>query len=413
MNRLFNDSRSLVIRPYKSAFIRLVALHSGVFLRRQYLQFAGISSGKHATSFLGRLIENGHCRTYPWPARSLPITSTRRQSTERSVIQSFAFVDLMVLITLRPNSIARLCLAESQGTHTHHEQKKLNYFTHDCNVPLSDLPGRMYRSPQGKTETIRYFVDKFPLFLSPAAVVHFTFVSTGELPRLEEFRSHLLVHSKLFRHLKEVRLVYIHQDSFHVPQAEACFHTMLSSPNRRYIDSPALLRYIQLRLAWEKEEYEKVNSEGLIYLNQSQKKYAGSRNESLYQDWKNQAANENRSAGTLKEYSLRGQFLQYRINVNPRTFMATRRAPTGNKPAKSSLHYLVHRCVTRILLQAKGKQALVSENLNDKGTVRDGERALATFILAALSRHLLCWCRSASLCSRGRHARLSSPSTYL
>ena len=46
-------------------FIRLVALHSGVFLRRQYLQFAGISSGKHATSFLGRLIENGHCRTVP------------------------------------------------------------------------------------------------------------------------------------------------------------------------------------------------------------------------------------------------------------------------------------------------------------------------------------------------------------
>ncbi len=47
----------------QNGFIRLVTLHSGVFLRRQYLQFVGISSGKHATSFLGRLIESGHCQT--------------------------------------------------------------------------------------------------------------------------------------------------------------------------------------------------------------------------------------------------------------------------------------------------------------------------------------------------------------
>ena len=137
-------------------------------------------------------------------------------------------------------------------------------------------------------------------------------------------------------------MVYIHQDSFHVPQAEACFHAMLSSPNRRRIESPGLLRYFQLRQAWEREEYEKVDSEGLIYLNQSRRKYAGIRYESLYQDWKNQAANDKRSAGTLKAYSPRGQFLPYRIKVDPRTFMATRRAPTGDKPAKSSLHHLVH-----------------------------------------------------------------------
>ena len=130
---------------------------------------------------------------------------------------------------------------------------------------------RLYRSPSGKAETIRYFVDKYPLFLSPAAVVHFTFVSAGGLPRLEEFRSHLLGYSKLFRHLKEVRLAYIHQDSFHISQAEACFHAMLSSPNGRRVKSPALLRYLQLRQAWERDEIEKVNSEGILYLNQSRK----------------------------------------------------------------------------------------------------------------------------------------------
>ena len=85
-------------------------------------------------------------------------------------------------------------------------------------------------------------------------------------------------------------MVYIHQDSFHAPPAEACFHAMLSSPNRRRVESPGLLRYFELRQAWEREEYEEVNSEGLIYLDQSRRKYAGGRYESLYQDWKNQAA---------------------------------------------------------------------------------------------------------------------------
>ncbi len=205
-------------------------------------------------------------------------------------------------------------------------------------------------------------------------MVHFTFVSTGELPRLEEFRSHLLVYSKLFRQLKEVRLVYIHQDSFHVSQAEACFHTMLSSPNRHHIDSPALLRYFQLRLAWEREEYEKVDSEGLIYLDQSQRKYAGARYESLYQDWKNQAANDKRSAGRLKVYSPCGQFLPYRIKVDPRTFMLTSKVPTGDKPAKSSLHLLVHPLCHQVLLQAKGKQA-PGERKPKRGRHRAGRGA--------------------------------------
>ena len=292
------------------SFIRLVALHSGVFLRRQYLQFAGISSGKHATSFLGRLIENGHCRTVPLAGK---ISVYHLHS--KAIYRTIGHPELRFR---RPHGLDYVktkllsldfVLQNPENTYLTTEQEKVDYFTHYCNMPLSDLPGRVYRSPGGKTETIRYFVDKFPLFLSPAAVVHFTFVSAGELPRLEEFRSHLLGYSKLFRHLKEVRMVYIHQDSFHVSQAEACFHAMLSSPNGRRIESPGLLRYFQLRQAWEREEYEKVDSEGLIYLDQSRRKYAGARYESLYQDWKNQAANDRRSAGTLKAYSPRGQFL--------------------------------------------------------------------------------------------------------
>ena len=185
------------------AFIRLVALHSGVFLRRQYLQFAGISSGKHATSFLGKLIENGHCRTVPLAGK---ISVYHLHS--KTIYTAIGHPELRFR---RPHGLDYVktkllsldfVLQNPGNTYLTTEQKMVDYFTNFCNVPLSDLPGRVYRSARGKAETIRYFVDKFPLFLSPAAVVHFTFVSVGELPRLEEFRSHLLVYSKLFRHLE-------------------------------------------------------------------------------------------------------------------------------------------------------------------------------------------------------------------
>ena len=64
-----NKLQALGYSALQAGFLWLVALHSGVFLRRQYLQFAGISSGKHATEFLKKLVESRHCRTFPLAGR--------------------------------------------------------------------------------------------------------------------------------------------------------------------------------------------------------------------------------------------------------------------------------------------------------------------------------------------------------
>jgi hypothetical protein len=108
------------------------------------------------------------------------------------------------------------------------------------------------------------------------------------------------------------------------------------------LESPDLVRYFEVRLAWERKEYGKVGSEELMYLNQSRRKYQGARYESLYDDWKKRALDRNNRASETRETQLRGQFLPYRINVDLRTFMAKRRAPTGDKPAKSSFHPSFH-----------------------------------------------------------------------
>ena len=240
----------------------MVALHSGVFLRRQYLQFAGISSGKHATEFLKKLVESHHCRTFPLAGR---IAVYHLDS--KVIYRVMGHPDLRFR---RPHGLDYVktkllsldfILRNPANTYLATEQEKVDYFVNLLNIPASNLPAKVYRSTKGKTETVRHFVDKFPLFLSPAAVVHFTFVSAGGSSRLDEFRTHLRHYRGLFRCLKEIRMVFIHQDSFHVPAAETCFRAALKAPEGTAIESAGLLRYFKLRQAWERQEYEKVGSE--------------------------------------------------------------------------------------------------------------------------------------------------------
>jgi hypothetical protein len=224
MNRL----HALGYSALQASFLWLVALHSGVFLRRQYLQFAGISSGKNATRFLTRLTETGHCRAFPLAGR---IAVYHLDS--KVIYRAVGHPDLRFR---RPHGLDYVktkllsldfVLRNPQNKFLATEQEKVDYFTHQHRIPCFDLPAKVYRSTTGKTETTRYFVDKFPLFLSPAAVVHFTFVSAGGLLRLEEFRTHLRLYRSLFQRLEEVRMLFIHQDSYHIPEAESCFDAML------------------------------------------------------------------------------------------------------------------------------------------------------------------------------------------
>ena len=45
-------------------FLRLVALHSGVFLARQFNQFARAKTGYRVDAFIKKLKSNRHCHTY-------------------------------------------------------------------------------------------------------------------------------------------------------------------------------------------------------------------------------------------------------------------------------------------------------------------------------------------------------------
>ena len=331
--------RALGYSASQASFLWLVALHSGVFLRRQYLKFAGISSGKHATEFLKKLVESRHCRTFPLAGR-IAVYHLDSKVIYRAIGHSdLRFRRPHGLDYIKTKLLSLDFILQNPGnTYLATEQEKVDYFVNQPDIPQSSLPAKAYRSQKGKTETIRYFVDKFPLFLSPAAVVHFTFVSAGRCARLEEFRTHLRLYRGLFQRLKEVRMVFIHQYSFHIPAAETCFCAALKAPVDSHFESAGLLRYFELKQAWDRKEYEKVGSEELVFLSQARKRYAGSRYESAYQEWKEGLRIGNRTVERLDANEVRSEFLPYQIDVDPRTFMVTDTALTGDEPPKSCFH---------------------------------------------------------------------------
>jgi hypothetical protein len=72
-------------------------------------------------------------------------------------------------------------LAHQERLYLATEAEKLDYFLGTLGLNHSHLPQRTYRSRHGRTIATRYFVDKFPLFLSgassaPSPVVWFCYV---------------------------------------------------------------------------------------------------------------------------------------------------------------------------------------------------------------------------------------------
>src|SRR5207245_7704119 len=113
------------------------------------------------------------------------------------------------------------------------EADKLNYFCEQLGIPKQFLPAKRYAGAIRNKETERYFVDKFPMFLSSRSssppVVTFTFIDPG-LASLDSFTTHLGAYRTLFEAISEVRLVYIASLPSHFVAARMVFLVTVYRP---------------------------------------------------------------------------------------------------------------------------------------------------------------------------------------
>jgi hypothetical protein len=275
----------------EACFLRLVALHSGVFLPRQFNQYAGATKGKRVDNFLDQLRKNNHCRAYKL-ARNANIFHVTSKAVYRAIGHEnlrhrrshkidYVKTKLLSLDYILENPAPRYLPTE---------EEKIHFFTKVLNVPMTELPAKAYKTPKSTTETLKYFIDKYPLFLpkesfSPA-VVHFTYVDPGPYVSCVDFLNHLRFYARLFSHLPEARMVYIHQTAAKVKLAEDQFLSFFRSGCKVNLDDLEMFKYFRLREAWEAERYEEIGASELLFLNRAKKKFVGARYESLFATWK-------------------------------------------------------------------------------------------------------------------------------
>src|SRR6266851_1713594 len=287
----------------EARFLYIVATYSGYFVARQFLAFTSGHWGKRTTAFWGKLHTKKHASTeyLPKSGKVYHVFSCRL----------YGQIGLENLRNRREHEIAYIqrrigmldfVLSHPQWEYLQTKSEKVSYFCDQSKVPIHFLPAKIYYGQKASQPTVRYFVDKLPMFLasdasSPLPVVTFTYLQRAETS-LSEFVHHLRVYLPLFRQLSEFRFLYLARVDSHFEKAKELFNSVVVIPLGSDL-STELCRYFQIRRAWDLKRYASVTEGDLIFHNQAKTRFAEERFEHLYRGWK---------VGRVTEADIRGEF---------------------------------------------------------------------------------------------------------
>jgi hypothetical protein len=303
--------QSLGYTADQARFLYLVAIHSGYFVPRQFLTFTGGKWGSLTRAFVGKLESRGHAT---W----------REYHRIGGVYHLFSktlyrFLDRHHLAPPRRHSVEvirmRLLLLdfilENLGfAYFETEPEKTAYFCEVLSIPKTVLPSKTYEGALGRELTLRYFVDRFPMYLDHTVpggppVISFSYLDAG-LANVTRFAKHLKAYLPLFRRLERFSVLYIANSAVHFLRAEKCFSTLVGAPLRGDLSSD-ILRYFQLRNAWELKQYSSLSTSDVEWLKEASCRFEGERFEESYRAW---------ASGTLSDEALRTQFEQVHAHGN-------------------------------------------------------------------------------------------------
>ena len=273
----------------EARFLYLVATHSGYFVARQFLGFTGSHWGKRTTLFWNRLQANQHVRTYRFAqCGAVYHLYSRRiyrqighENLRNRRDHEFAYVNVRL-------AMLDFVLGNLDNQYLETEPAKVAYFSHELSIPTHHLPSKTYAGRHTVQPTVRYFVDRFPIFFpTPHAeprVVTFTYLQ-GPEENLASFVHHLHSYVSFFRQLSEFAFLFLARNEAHFVKAAELFRALVVIPLE---SNPAddLLRYFRIRKAWDLAKYTTVTEADLIFRNLAKERFAGARFEHFYRAWK-------------------------------------------------------------------------------------------------------------------------------
>jgi hypothetical protein len=299
----------------EARFLYLVATHSGHFLGRQFLQFSGATRGGVLQDFIERATEHRHIRDavyaesgakrYHLYAKPLYAALGKVNSSHRRTREIGKIVTK--LLTLE------FVLHHLDADYLEEEPDKVCYFYDELGIDKAYLPLRVYKPGNSTTApTIRYFVDKFPIFVDREGLLTFAYID-DPLLSTDAFRTHLFHYRPLFQRLeRSFRVCFVSSVPGKFPQAESAFRHVLSSEKGPSLHSE-ILEYFDLRRRWEAQDLAGFTPQLLRRRVELEKKYASGPFEKRYEDW--QKSLDAPSAGAADSTCSRADFATFEVRA--------------------------------------------------------------------------------------------------
>ncbi len=284
-----NPLAGLGYTPRETAFLRMVAMHSGVFQRRHFVEFTGAGDGKAAQVLISRLLgrhgqavafgENrflyrlSHKAVY----RGLGIgDSNNRKGRSPALMKA----RLMAL---------DLVLAHANSRFLETEDAKVRFFTAQLGVAADALPRVDYPSRKGSSAPCRHwFVEKYPIFLAgtgPSFTVNFSFVDDGQTT-VSSFANFLRRYNSVLAPAR-FRLIYVTESTEAATTAQRHFDYTWgqAAPPKSPAITDQLLRYFE---QWSRFQEGKTsfNRDEFAELSRLRRAHIAPEYDALFEKWR-------------------------------------------------------------------------------------------------------------------------------
>jgi len=280
-------------------FLYLVATHSGYFTRNQFLRYTQQRKGCLVHRFTSRALKQGHATATQHGYQTLVFHLFSRQiygAIEKDNLRNRRQLSKELIRTRL--LILDFVLADPNRQYLETEADKIRYFNRELGIPLPLIPSRTYRSQKSSAQTERYFVDRFPIFVTTDPLPKPTFVyCDSDQPGLFGYLTHVRNYEQLLRRVDAFNFIYASSDSAKFGRAQRFFSRAFNS--NPPADAAQVARYFDIRQLWEDHKTESLTRADRDLLRDGDKRFQGEIFESLYQKW---------SAGTISRADLQRQF---------------------------------------------------------------------------------------------------------
>lgn len=304
---------SLGYEDTEACFLCLAALHSGYFVRRQFLALVGAPKGWRDDSFTQKLIDRKHCvatafrhnhMVYRLSSKPFFAALDEHDNRNRREKQPATIKNKLMALDF--------VLEHQELSYLATEAEKVEYFTSIAHVPLENLPAKRYQSPRTGQSTLRYFVEKFPIFVSAPGTdepsVRFCYVDEGVVST-DGFKTFLAHYQPLFSSLTGYRIVYVAALPYLAEKARRTFEGNQRNGSTAPLDplTRDLLNYFQDRRKYEARDFSGFDTARIVHYREQKQRFVGFGFDDLYRLWLEEgdiAVLRRNSQGTTTSQSL-------------------------------------------------------------------------------------------------------------